>query len=133
MRLSLARLAILEGRIDQAIVECETSLQIGATYKDHILNWDALDVLAAALARADELDAAIRVYAAVSHRREARGVARSSGIMGAVREQTHGRLEEALESPEFAGAVADGRRLNVDEAIAIALAAAGRLRTEQLP
>ncbi len=128
-RLMLARLAILEGHFDEAIAQSETSLQIAAPYgSEYALNWEALDVLAAALAGAGELDTGVRVYSTVSQRREARGeMARTSMFLRTVREQTHGRLEEALDLPEFATAVAEGRRLNVDEAIAIALTAAHRI------
>ena len=44
-----------------------------------------------------------------------------------VRERTHGPLERALASPEFADQAAEGRRLTLDEAVTAALSEARRV------
>jgi hypothetical protein len=95
-------------------------------WENYLGKWDTVDVLAAVLAAAGELEMGVRLYAAVSRHREARSEA-TPRVLRSVREQTHDRLERALTSPDFAAAAAEGRRLNLHEAIAAALTAARRL------
>jgi hypothetical protein len=95
--------------------------------------WDTVDVLAALLAQAGELETAVRLYAAVNRYRERRGE-EISRLLQRVRERTHGTLERASAMPEFADAAAEGRRLNLAEAVAAALdAARGIVRPRDEP
>jgi hypothetical protein len=79
--------------------------------------------LAAVLANAGELETGVRLYAAVSRHWERRGE-EVSRLLRRVREQTHGELERALRSPDYAAAAAEGRRMNLQEAVTAAVTAA---------
>jgi hypothetical protein len=94
--------------------------QIG---EDWVGQWEIVDVLAEALAAAGELETGVRLYAAVSRHREARGE-ETPRVLRVIREQRRSRLDHALTSREFASAAAEGRRLTMQEAIDEALTAA---------
>jgi predicted ATPase/class 3 adenylate cyclase len=123
-RLALAIVEILEGDLEKAAAEAEASLEpFSERGKDWVGKWDTVDVLAAVLGAGGELETGVRLYAAVSRQRETRGE-QTPRVLQSVREQTHGRLEDALTSPEYAAAAAEGRRMNLHEAITTALTAA---------
>ena len=82
-----------------------------------------VDVFAAVLARAGELETGVRLHAAVTCHLERRGEERPR-LLWRVREETYGELERALVSPDFADAAAEGRRMSLEEAVRLALAAA---------
>jgi predicted ATPase/class 3 adenylate cyclase len=123
-RLLLAILEILEGDFETAVAQAEAShvlfSQIG---EDWVGQWEIVDVLAEALAAAGELETGVRLYAAVSRHREARGE-ETPRVLRVIREQRRSRLDHALTSREFASAAAEGRRLTMQEAIDEALTAA---------
>ena len=126
-RLLLAIIEVLDGNITKALAEAEAGLEAFSGFgKSYPGKWDAVDVFAAAFAREGDLFTGVRLYAAVSQYREIRSEKIPWGLRG-VREQTHGRLEYALVQPDFAAETEAGRRMNLDEAIATALKAAGRL------
>ena len=126
-RLALAIVEILEGDLERAVAEAEASLEpFSERGEDWVGKWDTVDVMAAILATGGELETGVRLYAAVTRHRETRGE-QTPRVLQNVREQTHRRLEDALTSPEYAAAAADGRRMNLHEAISTALTAARRI------
>ena len=71
--LSLAGLAIVEGRFDDAVRACAAGLEILVRHGTQPDIWEALDVSARALGGTNELEAAVRLHAAFVAWREARG------------------------------------------------------------
>jgi predicted ATPase/class 3 adenylate cyclase len=124
VRLLLAYVELLEGDLEQAVLEAEAALApLSDLAEDWVDKWDVVDVLAAVLANAGELETGVRLYAAVSRHWERRGE-EVSRLLRRVREQTHGELERALRSPDYAAAAAEGRRMNLQEAVTAAVTAA---------
>jgi predicted ATPase len=127
VRLLLAILELLEGDIERALVEAEAGLvPLSELDEEWVDKWDVVDVFAAALAQAGELETGVRLYAAVGRHRERRGE-ESPRLLWRVREKTHRPLEHALASPDFAEVAAEGRRMSLQEAIGLALTAAHRV------
>lgn len=127
VRLLLAYVELLEGDVEQAVAEAEAALApLSDLAEDWVDKWDVVDVLAAVLASAGELQTGVRLYAAVSRHWERRGE-EVSRLLRRVREQTHGELERALRSPDYAAAAAEGRRLNLQEAVTAAVTAARQI------
>jgi tetratricopeptide (TPR) repeat protein len=127
VRLLLAILELLEGNVEQALVEAEAGLApLSELDEDWVDKWDVVDVFAAALASAGELETGVRLYAAVTRHRERRGE-ESQRLLWRVRKQTHRGLERALASSEFAEAAAEGRRMSLQEAVSLALTSAHRV------
>jgi hypothetical protein len=91
--------------------------------------WFALDTLAPILAAAGEMDTAVRVYAAGTPARETH-ILTFKTLLGDFRERTHGTLERAKDDPQYVAAWNEGLRLSREDAIALALTAAGRLERE---
>jgi predicted ATPase/DNA-binding SARP family transcriptional activator len=120
-RTALAILELLDGNLSDAVAEVEVGL---AAFSEG--SWDSVDVLAAVVAHAGNLETAVRLNAAATGSRERRGE-QTPWVLAAVREQTHARLEHALTLPEFAAAAAEGRRMNLGEATSTALEAGRRL------
>jgi hypothetical protein len=122
-----AVLELLDGDLERALVEAEAGLaafsEIG---EDYAGRWDSVDVLAATLAHAGDVQTAVRLDAAVSRHRETRGE-QIPWVLASVREQTHGGIERALIDPDLAAAADEGRRMSLREAIGTALSAASRL------
>jgi predicted ATPase/class 3 adenylate cyclase len=124
VHLLLAILALLEDDVPRALTEAEGGLAPLSEFdEDWVDKWDVVDVFAAALAQAGELETGVRLHAAVIRHLERRGE-ESPRLLGRVREETHGELERALVSPHFADAAAEGRRMSLQEAVRLALAAA---------
>jgi predicted ATPase/class 3 adenylate cyclase len=127
VRLLLAYLELLEGDVEQAVAEAEAGLvPLSDLGEDWVDKWDVVDVLAAALASAGELELGVRLYSAVSRHRERRGE-EIPRLLRRVRERTHASLEHALALPDFADVAAEGRRMTLQEAVAAALTAAQRI------
>jgi predicted ATPase/class 3 adenylate cyclase len=127
VRVLFAWLELLEGEHAQAVTQAEASLaSLSELGEDWVDKWDVVDVLAAVLASADELKMGVRLHAAVTQHRERRGEA-TPRLFRRVRKQTHGRLERALTSAEFADAAAEGRRMSLQEALDAALTSARRV------
>jgi hypothetical protein len=127
VRLLLAILELLEGDIERALVEAEAGLvPLSELDEEWVDKWDVVDVFAAALAQAGDLETGVRLYAAVGRHRERRGE-ESPRLLWRVREKTHRPLEHALASPDFAEVAAEGRRMSLQEAIGLALTAAHRV------
>jgi ATP/maltotriose-dependent transcriptional regulator MalT len=127
VRLLLAILELLEGDVERSFAEAEASLApLSDLAEDWVDKWDVVDVFAAALAQAGELETGVRLYAAVTRHRERRGE-ESPRLLWRVRKQTHGALERGLASAEFADAAAEGRRMGLQEAVSLALESANRL------
>jgi predicted ATPase/class 3 adenylate cyclase len=127
VRLLLAYVELLEGDLEQAVTEAEAALApLSDLADDWVDKWDVVDVLAAVLASAGELETGVRLYAAVSRHWERRGE-EVSRLLLRVREQTHGELERALRTPDYAAAAAEGRRLNLQEAVTAAVTAARQI------
>ena len=126
-RLLLAIIEVLDGNITKAVTEAEAGLEAFSEFgRSYPGRWDSVDVFAAALARAGDLATGVRLYAAVTQHREIRGEKIPWGLRS-VREQTHGRLEQAFGQPEFSVEVEAGRKLSLDEAVAAAVRAGKRL------
>jgi predicted ATPase/class 3 adenylate cyclase len=127
VRLLLAILELLEGDVERSFAEAEASLApLSDLAEDWVDKWDVVDVFAAALAQAGDLETGVRLYAAVSRHRERRGE-ESPRLLWRVRKKTHGPLEHALAAPDFAEVAAEGRRLRLQEAVGLALTAAHRV------
>jgi hypothetical protein len=127
IHLLLAIVDHLDGDVEHAVSEAEASLtHFSELGDDWVGQWDSVDVLAAILATEGELETGVRVYSAVSRHRETRGEG-APRLLRRVREQTHGSLERALASPDFAATAAEGRRLSLREAISLALTASHRI------
>jgi predicted ATPase len=122
-----AVLELLDGDLERALTETQAGLdafsEIG---EDYAGRWDSVDVLAAVLAHAGDLETAVRLAAAVRRHRETRGE-QIPWVLASVREETHGGIERALLEPDLAAAAAEGRGLSLREAIATALSAASRI------
>jgi predicted ATPase/class 3 adenylate cyclase len=127
VRLLLAYLELLEGDVEQAVAEAEAGLvPLSDLGEDWVDKWDVVDVLAAALASAGEVELGVRLYSAVSRYRERRGE-EIPRLLRRVRERTHASLERALALPDFADVAAEGRRMSLQEAVTAALTAAQRI------
>jgi predicted ATPase/class 3 adenylate cyclase len=125
----LAWLELVEGDYGQAVRKAEDALvPLSALGEDWPDKWDVVDVLSAVLAAAGEVETGVRLQAAVIQHRERRGE-ETPRLFGRVRKQTHGHLERALASPEFADAAAEGRRLSLREALDAALTSARRVES----
>jgi hypothetical protein len=121
---------LLDRDLDGAIAEAEAALApLDALAEDWVDKWDVVGVLAAALAAAGELETGIRLYAAVERYRERRGEESPPPLLRLTRERTHGVLERGLAAPEFAEAAVEGRRLTLQEAVALALTTAHKATT----
>jgi predicted ATPase/class 3 adenylate cyclase len=122
--LLLAIQELLEGDVVGALDQAQAALApLDALAEDWVDKWDVVAVLAATLAAAGELETGVRLYAAVTRQRERRGE-ESPRLLWRTWERTHGLLDRALASGEFAAAAADGRRLTLQEAVDLALTTA---------
>jgi predicted ATPase/class 3 adenylate cyclase len=127
--LSVANLAIVEGRFDDAVRACTAGLEIAVRQGHQILIWEALGGSARALAGTSELEAAVRLHAALVAWREAHEY-QSSLYPSFIRELAEYQppaLRAATTDPEFARVAAEGRRLTLDEAIDCAREALARV------
>jgi predicted ATPase/class 3 adenylate cyclase len=129
--LSLAGLAIVEGRFDDAVRACAAGLEIVVRHGIQPGIWEALDVSARALGGTNELEAAVRVRAAFLAWREARGRGSLSPAYSSfsreLREYQPATLLAATSDPGFARVAAEGRRMTLDEAIDCAREALARV------
>ena len=122
-----AVLELIDGDLERALNEAEAGLEAFSEIgEDYAGQWDSVDVLAAALAHAGDVETAVRLDAAVGRHRETRGE-QVPWVLASVREKTHGGIERALAEPELAAAAAQGRSMSLREAIATALSAANRI------
>jgi predicted ATPase/DNA-binding SARP family transcriptional activator len=129
--LSLADLAIVEGRFDDAVRACAATLEIVLRHGRQLEIWGALRASARALAGTNELETAVRLHAAFFAWREARGQEYLSLIypsfLRELREYEPAALRAATTDPEFARIAAEGRRMTLDEAIDCAREALARV------
>jgi hypothetical protein len=127
--LSVANLAIVEGRFDDAVRACTASLEIAVRQGHQILIWEVLGGSARALCGTSELEAAVRLYAALVAWREAHEYQSSvyPSFIRELREYQPAALRAATTDPELARVAAEGRRMTLDEAIDCAREALARV------
>jgi predicted ATPase/class 3 adenylate cyclase len=115
----VADLAIVEGRYDDAVRACATSLEILGRQAHQLIIWEVLGDSARALGGTNELEAAVRLHAAVVAWREAHENQSSAfpSFIRELREYQPAALRAATTDPEFAPVAAAGRRMTLDEAI----------------
>ena len=126
----VAYLAIVEGRFDDAVRACAASLEIVVRQGRQLEIWDTLGISARALGGTNELEAAVRLHAAVVAWREARGhvvLPFQTSFFRELREYQPAALRAATSDPEFARVAAEGRRMTLDEAIDCAREALARV------
>jgi hypothetical protein len=128
-QLSLANLAIVEGRFDDAVRACAAGLEIVVRQGRQLEIWAALRVSARALGGTNELEAAVRLHAAFLAWREARGQEYPlyPSIFRELAEYQPPALRAATADPEFARVAAEGRRMTLAEAIDCAREALARV------
>jgi tetratricopeptide (TPR) repeat protein len=115
----VADLAIVEGRYDDAVRACATSLEILGRQAHQLIIWEVLGDSARALGGTNELEAAVRLHAAVVAWREAHENQSSvfPSFIRELREYQPAALRAATSDPDFARVAAEGRRMTLDEAI----------------
>jgi predicted ATPase/class 3 adenylate cyclase len=115
----VADLAIVEGRFDDAVRACATGLEILGRQGHQLIIWEVLGDSARALGGTNELEAAVRLHAAVVAWREAHENQSSvfPSFIRELREYQPAALRAATTDPEFAPVAAEGRRMTLDEAI----------------
>jgi tetratricopeptide (TPR) repeat protein len=129
--ISLADLAIVEGRFDDAVRACAASLEILLRQGIQAEIWGALGRSARALAGTNELEAAVRLHAARATWLEPRARGSLSpfypSFFRELSEYQPAALRAATTDPEFARIAAEGRRMTLDEAIDCAREALARV------
>jgi predicted ATPase/class 3 adenylate cyclase len=127
--MSLATLAIVEGRFDDAVGACAAGLEILVRQGRQLDIWWALGDSARALSGTNELEAAVRLHAAFLAWREARGqeYLLAPSFVRELREYQPAALRAVTSDPEFARVAAEGRRMRLDEAIDCAREALARV------
>jgi hypothetical protein len=126
---SLANLAIVEGRFDDAVRACADGLEIDVRHGRQLDIWGTLRASARALGGTNELAAAVRLLAAQDAWWEGREhkYPLYPSFFRELAEYQPPALRAATTDREFARVAAEGRRTTLDEAIDCAREALARV------